>query len=63
VIAEDAEVTVTATRQRTPVTAELLRPAGPPLGYQRGQCVLAAAPRLSSRPAPTRSRTRRTATA
>ena len=43
-IAEDAEVTVTATRQRTPVAAELLRPAGPPLGYQRGQCVLAGDP-------------------
>jgi hypothetical protein len=37
VIAEDAEFTVPAKRQRTPVITELLlRPAGPPLRYQPG---------------------------
>lgn len=37
-ITDDAEFTVTAKRQRTPVIAELLlRPAGPPLHYQPGQ--------------------------
>ena len=40
-IAEDAEFTVTAKRQRTPVIAELLlRPAGPRLRYRPGQYVL-----------------------
>jgi CDP-4-dehydro-6-deoxyglucose reductase, E3 len=45
VITEDAEFTVAATRQRTPVIAELLlRPAGPPLRYQPGQYVLLGDP-------------------
>ncbi|HEU5389807.1 MAG TPA: FAD-binding oxidoreductase [Streptosporangiaceae bacterium] len=44
-IAEDAEFTVAAKRQRTPVIAELLlRPAGPPLRYQPGQYVLLGDP-------------------
>jgi CDP-4-dehydro-6-deoxyglucose reductase, E3 len=45
VIAEDAEFTVAAKRQRTPVIAELLlRPAGPRLRYQPGQYVLLGDP-------------------
>lgn len=44
-IAEDAEFTVAAKQQRTPVIAELLlRPAGPPLRYQPGQYVLLGDP-------------------
>ena len=44
-IAEDAEFTVAAKWQRTPVIAELLlRPAGPPLRYQPGQYVLLGDP-------------------
>ncbi len=44
-ITEDAEFTVAAKRQRTPVIAELiLRPAGPPLRYQPGQYVLLGDP-------------------
>jgi CDP-4-dehydro-6-deoxyglucose reductase len=44
-ITDDAEFTVTAKRQRTPVIAELLlRPAGPPLHYQPGQYVLLGDP-------------------
>ena len=43
--AEDAEFTVTAKRQRTPVIAELLlSPAGPQLRYQPGQYVLVGDP-------------------
>lgn len=45
-IAEDAEFTVAANRQQTPVIAELLlRPAGPPLRYRAGQYVLLGDPR------------------
>jgi CDP-4-dehydro-6-deoxyglucose reductase, E3 len=45
VITDDAEFTVAAKRQRTPVIAELLlRPAGPPLRYQPGQYVLLGDP-------------------
>ena len=63
-ITEDAEFTVAAKRQRTPVIAELLlHPAGPPLRYQPGQYVLLGDPGASSWSAPTRSRTRRAATA
>lgn len=44
-IAEDAEFTVAAKRQRTPVIAELLlRPDGEPLRYQPGQYVLLGDP-------------------
>ena len=44
-IAEDAEFTVAAKHQRTPVIAELLlRPAGPRLRYQPGQYVLLGDP-------------------
>jgi CDP-4-dehydro-6-deoxyglucose reductase, E3 len=44
-ITEDAEFTVAAKRQRTPVITELLlRPAGPPLRYQPGQYVLLGDP-------------------
>ena len=44
-ITEDAEFTVAAKRQRTPVIAELLlRPAGPRLRYQPGQYVLLGDP-------------------
>ena len=44
-IAEDAEFTVAAKRQRTPVIAELLlRPDGPPLRYQPGRYVLLGDP-------------------
>ena len=42
---DDAEFTVAAKRQRTPVIAELLlRPDGPPLRYQPGQYVLLGDP-------------------
>jgi CDP-4-dehydro-6-deoxyglucose reductase len=45
VIAEDAEFTVAAKWQRTPVIAELLlRPPGPPLRYRPGQYVLLGDP-------------------
>ena len=44
-IADDAEFTVAAKRQRTPVIAELLlRPAGAPLRYQPGQYMLLGDP-------------------
>ena len=44
-IADDAEFTVAAKRQRTPVITELLlRPAGAPLRYQPGQYVLLGDP-------------------
>jgi CDP-4-dehydro-6-deoxyglucose reductase len=45
VIADDAQFTVSAKRQRTPVITELLlRPAGAPLRYQPGQYVLLGDP-------------------
>ncbi len=44
-ITDDAEFTVAAKRQRTPVIAELLlRPAGAPMRYQPGQYVLLGDP-------------------
>ena len=44
-MAEDAEFTVAAKHQRTPVIAELLlRPAEPRLRYQPGQYVLLGHP-------------------
>jgi len=49
VITEDAEFTVAAMRQPTPVITELLlRPAGPRLRYQPGQYVLLGDPESRS---------------
>jgi hypothetical protein len=64
VITDDAEFTVAAKHQRTPVIAELLlRPAGPRLRYQQASMCCSATRTLSSWSAPTRSRTRRAVTA
>jgi len=63
-MAEDAEFTVAAKRQRTPVITELLlRPAGPGCATSQASTCCSATRTLSLWRAPTRPRTRRAVTA